>query len=347
MPSRRISRANVERATYVSMCILATVQITWFYILKVPSYLDLGLYEAGQERMPFQARLLMMYPLRWAHRSLLLQSIAAYLTSRSFWFPSTVSAENLVELPIYFASVVVAGLVARALYLEHSSTKVLSAYVYPFFLGTVATSYCLLTTHNFRYVYDFPGMGLFACGLFLISRRSNLLLFGAIFLLATLNRETSIFLLILLLASAWFEAGPLEQRRSFRWKRIIAVSVLAAGWAAWRIVSARHFAALASEYAPRVHENLAYLASPFLRPQIVGIAAYTLPILLVFQSPSRNATVRMWLVVVLLWWVVMMYHGSMIEIRLFGELLPVLTCACVLLAEERITRTIQAATSTG
>jgi hypothetical protein len=58
-----------EKFVLLAVNLLATIHIVWFYITKVPSVLSLPRYEMGVERMPFQGRLLMEYPLRWAHSS--------------------------------------------------------------------------------------------------------------------------------------------------------------------------------------------------------------------------------------------------------------------------------------
>ncbi len=48
--------------------VFASAFIAQFYTIQVPPYLDLRKYALGQERMPFQARELMRYPLLWAER---------------------------------------------------------------------------------------------------------------------------------------------------------------------------------------------------------------------------------------------------------------------------------------
>ena len=333
---RRWERPVIERLTVFAVGLLATAHIVWFYVNKLPSYLNLELYETGQERMPFQARLLMEYPLRWAHGSPLLNSAADWLTAQKMWLPNVVRPEDLVEFAIGFVAVAVAGMVARDMYRAHSKSGRLIAYVYPFYLVMVAGSYCLLTTHFFRYVYDLPSLGLFSSGLYLVYRKRSPLLFALVFVAATLNRETSLFLLAFFLLSACVVGDRIVWRRALDWKVCATVVPLAAFWLAWHAWTAQHFAGLPNESVPRVRDNVVFLLSPYLRAQIFGVAAYTVPILLIFKSRTRNLEMRLWAWVLPVWAVLMLFYGMFVEIRLFGELIPLFVCLGVLLAEERL-----------
>src|ERR1700761_2648473 len=192
---RAPERIVQERMVLIAVNLLATANLVWFYLNRVPSYITLERYEVGQERMPFQGRILMEWPLRWAHQSHFVKALAASLTAFHLWLPRGVLPEDIVEFIVGFAAVIVSGLVARDMYIFHSKQRRLNAWVYPFFLVMVAVSYCMEANHFFRFFYDLPSLGLFALGLYLIYRRRSLLLFALVFIVATLNRETSLFLL--------------------------------------------------------------------------------------------------------------------------------------------------------
>jgi hypothetical protein len=121
-PDPRPGRTNwsPERLVLPLLYLLASFHIVWFYINRVPSYLVLDRYEAGLERMPFQARLLMEYPLRWAHASAALPALAAGISGIHLWIPRGVLPEDFVEAAIDLTSVLVAGLVATDLYRAYS-----------------------------------------------------------------------------------------------------------------------------------------------------------------------------------------------------------------------------------
>jgi hypothetical protein len=339
-PLTKASRpeSRTERRILRFMALLATLHVIWFYIENVPSVLSFVRYENSAERMPFQGRLLMELPLRWAHSSHTLIHASAWLSDMHTWMPRGVYPEDLVELPIYLVSVITAGLVAMHLYRAHSKTGLLTPFVYPAYLVMVAVSYCLVTSHYFRYVYDLPSLGLFAAGLYLIHTRRNPFLFIALFVIATLNRETTLFLLYFFVITSCIVEEKFLWRRALTLRVAGTVVFLSTFWIAWHVFINHHFAGLESEAKPRVLNNLITTLWPLAYPQIFGVAAYTLPILLFFRTRSRNLKLRLWLWVVPAWALFMLFYGMFIEIRLFGELIPVFTCAIMLLAEERLTQ---------
>jgi hypothetical protein len=345
MPAVRANRTKIEQTpervvlekiVVIAVNLLATAHIVWFYLMRVPTYVDLARYEVGTERMPFQGRVLMEYPLRWAHTSAVAGGLATWLTSMHLWLPRGVLPEDVVEFVFDFAAVVVAGLVARDMYRFHSKQQRLTAYVYPFFLVMVAGAYCMAANHFFRFFYDLPSLGLFALGLYLIYRRRSLLLFAMVFVVATLNRETSLFLLLFLVLSYCVVDEKFVWQRALSWKIGGTAGVLALFWMAWHVWVTRHFAGLASESAHHVLVNFGFLIWPLCWPQVYGVAAYTLPVLVIFKTRTRNTELRLWAWVVPVWAVFMMFFGIVSEIRLFGELIPLFVCMGVLLAEERL-----------
>jgi hypothetical protein len=321
--------------------LLASFHIVWFYINRVPSYLVLNLYEAGSERMPFQGRLLMEYPLRWAHASRALGSLASGIGAIHLWIPRGVLPEDFVEAAVDLISVLIAGLVATDLYRGHSRTRLLTPYIYPLVLVMVAGSYCLGSINFYRYIYDLPSLGLFSAGLYLIFRRHHPALFALLFVIATVNRETSLFLLYFFLASACVVEEKVVWRRALTWRFGGTATLLAFFWLAWRIGTKRHFAGLPVEPGPGAFVNFACLILPLTWPQLAGIAAYTLPALVIFRRELRSTELRLWLWVFPFWFACMMYFGNLIETRVFGELIPLFACAAALLAEERIHRRLQ------
>ena len=82
---------------------LATIQFAWCYLWLTRPYVSTIAYENGQERMPFQGRLLMVFPLRWAHQSTLLHRLSQPFALSHFWFPRPVQPEVLVQAAINIA----------------------------------------------------------------------------------------------------------------------------------------------------------------------------------------------------------------------------------------------------
>jgi hypothetical protein len=335
-PSPEKLQAERERFVAVAMCALATLQLAWFYVICVPGYLYLPWYEQGRERMPFQGRMLMEYVLRWAHSSSVCNSLAAFVASKNLWKPSGVLPEDLVEFVVDAIAIAVAGLVARDLYRLYSKTQRFLALVYPLVLVMVAATYCLLSSHYFHFVYDLPSLALFAGGLWLIARRKNILLFMALFVVATINRETSIFLLYFLLASAVVDGERVDWRRMLSVRAGAVALVLAAFWVVWHVWVVRHFAGGLTESERHIGGNVATILWPMMWPQLFAIAAYMIPVVLLFRHGPRPLELRLWMGVLPLWAVFMFVFGMMFEIRIFGELIPLLACMTALLADERL-----------
>ena len=213
-------KSNVSKLE-VLLNAAATLQAVWFYLAYVHCYVDLAAYEAGVAHTPYQYRLLLMLPLRWAHGSAVCTAIAGALTHLHAWFPTGVRPESLVEFPVDVAAVAVAGLVTRRMYLAASRTGMLAAVVYPLTLVMVVGTYALGTVFRLRFVYDLPSLAFFAGGMFVLYVRRPLWEFALLFAVATLNRETTLFLLVLFVLS---RAGV---RR--RWRLSVAEGLFAAG----------------------------------------------------------------------------------------------------------------------
>jgi len=314
--------------------LLAAMHIVWFYVYRVPSYMNLDRYEAGIERLPFQQRILMQYPLRWAHRSAPCIALAEWITRMHVWLSRPIVAEDVVQAWINLAAVLAAGLVARELYRVHSRSRLLMPFVFPLFLVMVAGSYCLGNINFFRYFYDLPSLGLLSVGYFLIVRRAHPALFALLFVVATVNRETSLFLLYFFLASACIDGERIDWRRALRWRSGGTVVLLSLFWLGWHAWILRHFSGLHFETGPGPMVNFACLLLPLTWPQIAGIGGYSLAILLVYWRKLPGAELRLWLGCFPIWFAFMMYFGDLIELRIFGELLPIFAAATVLLADE-------------
>lgn len=206
-----------EKIVLPLVSLLASIQIVWFYINRVPSYLSLKRYESGLERMPFQGRLLMVYPLRWAHDSPAMAATVERLNATRLFLPRNLLPEDLVQGVIYLLSILIAGLVARDLYRIHSRTRLLTPYIFPLALVMIAASYCLGALNFFRYLYDLPSLGLFSVGLYLIARKHHPALFAILFAIATINRESSLFLLVFFLLSRCVIEQRMMWRRALSW----------------------------------------------------------------------------------------------------------------------------------
>ncbi len=333
---------------------LATVQIVWVYLLHVPSALNIAAFENGTERTPFQYRLLMLFPLRWAHSSHFMAVCAAALQRMHGWLPSHVSTEAVVQFLVDLLCLASTGFVVRVIYLAASRTRILGPFVYPLTLILVLFSYTFLTTHAIRFVYDFPSLAFFSVGLYLIYFRRHSAWFVLLFLVATLNRETSLLLLPLYAVTQCVLSGPqrkpaqrtlsMRGNASFNWTRMYAprsvavILPLAAFWIGWHLWLVHHFARNPSAAGPRLLLNLALLLCPLSWPQVASACGFLCPIVFVYKNRIDDPTLRLWIWLLPAWLVFMFIFGLLIEPRVFGELIPLTACTSALIAEKSMLR---------
>jgi hypothetical protein len=332
------TRAPGTRIAVAVLNFLATVQFIWFYLSRVPSCLNLASYEAWRERSPFQYRLLMVYPLRWAHNNPLLVTLAGRLTRLSGWFPTPVHPEGILEAAIDLLCVGTAGLVARRIYEAVSPTRVLAPIVYPLTLAMAATSYAMLTTPHLRFVYDLPSLAFFSLGLYLIYFRYHPSWLVALFVIATLNRETSLFLLVIFAIDRSVTGeGQMDWRNIFTRNSMAVLVPLFAYWLAWHLWVVQRFAANPVEDTRRrLLLNLAVITVPLSWPQLFAVGCYLVPLLILNRSLVHSPRLRAWYWMLPLWFIFMMRYGLITEIRVFGELIPYLACLAALICENKI-----------
>lgn len=113
---------------------LATIQFVWSCLWLTRPYVNTQLYEQGRERMPFQGRLLMMLPMRWAHHSSALHKLTAPFARSHFWFPRPVAPEVLVQAAADVVCILIAGFLTARMYQASSRRQLLTPMVFPLFL---------------------------------------------------------------------------------------------------------------------------------------------------------------------------------------------------------------------
>ncbi len=330
-----------KRLFLVGLYALATVQLVWCYLWLVRPYVQTVMYEHGEERMPFQGRLLMMAPMRWAHTNTPLVWISSWLSKYIYWFPRVVSPEVLVQGVISVVCLVIAGIVATRIYKAASARQLLTPLIYPIVLVLCAATYVMHTIQNFRFIYDLPSLAFFSLAMYVIYFRKSLWWFTAIFLVATINRETTLLLLAFLLLDRGVVGGKLVWRRVFAPRMLLFVAPLAVYWLIWQIWVRHIFLVNRSEFYPRIPLNLTFFISPQAWPQLLGGCCYLLPIVLIFRGYLRDPRLRAWLWVLPPWFGFMFVYGILIETRIFGELIPYIAVAGSLMAEEAILRRLR------
>lgn len=355
-----------------------TIQFVGCYLFNTFQYINIERFTHGHERLPFQTRLLLAPLFRWAERTPWMVHYASRLAMNGYFFPHGIGTARVVEFYLDIPCLLIAGWVAVRIYRASSRRQLLGWLVYPLFLAICAVSYILHTVQNFRYVYDLPSLAFFSLGLYLIYFRKPTLLLIALFAVATLNRETTLLLIPFFVLSRCVEprarTGP---RRGFavsagtgtgeaargqarvpvafpsagagrvNWKRALQPEVaipallMAGYWAAWHVFVFHLFRHNASEYYSRIPFNLYCFERLRYYPQLFSACGFLLPLLPAFRKQLRDAQLRVWMLMIPVWYAVMAIWGILVETRVFGELLPYIACLGTLMAEESLAAKLQ------
>ena len=321
--------------------VLATVQLVWCYLWLTRPYVNTALYSQGLERMPFQGRCLMMPILWWAHHSQALRWIIQLFKLSRFWFPRTVQPEVLVQAAVGVLCVAIAGYLTTKIYEASSRRGILTPFVYPFVLATCAATYILHTVQNFRFIYDLPSLAFFSVAMYLLYFRKHWILFAALFLVATVNRETTLLLLPLYAINEAFDGFCLQWSRVVRSRTIAVIFPLAVAWVGWELLVHHTFLRNRSEFYPRFNWNIKSVLAPLAWPQLLSACGYLLLCITVMRNKISDRRLRAWLWIVPIWLMFMFSYGILIETRVFGELIPLVVCATCLIAEETIMLRLQ------
>ncbi len=313
---------------------LATVQFAWCYLWLTRPYVSTLAYENGQERMPFQGRLLMAFPLRWAHASTLLHRLSQPFALSHFWFPRPVQPEVLVQATINVACLLLTGFFTTRIYQAASSRRLLTPLIYPLLLIVCGATYIMHTVQNFRFVYDLPSLAFFSAAMYLLYTRKPWLWFAALFLIATINRETTLLLLPLFLINQAVEGHRLQPRLLLRARPLALVSILGLYWIAWQLFLRHHFAHNPSEFYPRINWNVKSILVPQAWPQLLSACGYLILFVVALRRRILDPQLRACLWVLPIWLAFMFLFGILIETRVFGELIPFVVCSTTLILEQ-------------
>jgi hypothetical protein len=325
-----------NRKFIFSVNALATLQFVWCYLWLTRPYVNTELYSQGRERMPFQGRCLMMPILWWAHQSSGLRWIMHSFNFSHFWFPKTVQPEVLAQAAVGVLCVGITGYFTSKIYEASSQRGILTPFVYPLVLGVCAATYIMHTVQNFRFIYDLPSLAFFSAAMYLLYFRRHWAFFVALFLVATINRETTLLLLPLYVINEGFDGSHFRWLRAMRPKTIAIILPLTAAWVGWELFVRHIFIHNHSEFYPRFNWNIKSLLAPLAWPQLLSACGYLLLCVSVMHKRIPDRRLRAWLWIVPIWLVFMFSYGILIETRVFGELIPLVVCSSCLIAEETI-----------
>ncbi len=330
--------SRVTRALILCLYFFAALQFVRYYSKTTVLYLNMPAYLAGQERLPFQERVL---PIVFLDPIMHSRWIAAHLFHQNGNFTADRGAFYVLSL---LALLVAAG-ITQKLYGLLSPTRTMSLLVFPVFLFAVMWTYSIHSEANFSYPYDMLSLAFFTAGLYAVYQKRFLLL-ALVVLLGTFNRETTLFLIgIFVLDAASVEGAgagtPLRARfrlRDLPWVRLLLLCAL---WLAVKLPLAHTFAHNdGSENFVRIGYNL-NLLRPRLLPALLNICGYTLPVVLLLRRDLRPTRFANYLYILPLWFAVMFWSGVLVETRIYGELCSYSAIALVLIIERHLERHLE------
>jgi hypothetical protein len=306
-----------SRATVV----LASALLAQLYTIELPPYIDLRKFALGQERMPFQARELMRWPLLWAENSSFLQHHTAGRTGLN-------SPERVVMLLISFAAILLSVWAARKIekiYWPNARVPLLS-----FAVLVVLFLFDFLISVPFSFPYDLPAMMFLGWGLYFVLTDQFLWLLP-LFILATWNRETSLFLILARAAIALARQGR-WRLRSLRQKDVLELVILTIAWIMITGYLHHKYSGDPSEEGPRVLHNLSELVRPVLWPAILSASAYLLPWIFWKRELISSPQLRSCVLILPLWVLLLLSAGQILEVRIYGDIsVFIAVCAAAIL----------------
>ena len=301
--------------------LIACVYFAQLYTSLKPPYLNLRAYALGLERMPFQTRELMRYPLLLAGQSALLRRLTAGK-----------SAVNTPELLVLDVSncvcLALAGWAAVKLYRVYAPRSRMPWS--PFALLIVICLFDFYLTVPFSFPYDLPATMFLGWGTYFVATRQ----FGSllpVFVLGTWNRETTLFLILLMISMALTRAGQLTWRSLTR-RDMLQIALLSALWLAITVGLHHRYASNLTEAGSRTASNLRALGHPLLWPNILSASAFLLPWIWL-KRDRLPQPLQAGALLLPFWVLLLLCVGQILELRIYGDIsVLVAVCAAWLIA---------------
>ena len=294
------------------------------YTIELPPYLDLRKYALGQERMPFQARELMRYPLLWAGNSAFLQR---HTTGRA----GMNSPERMVLMLVTFAAILLSVWAAQKIdrmYWPKARVRLL-----PFAVLIVVFFFDFYLGVPYSFPYDPVSMMFLGWGLYLVlTDRFWWLL--PLFALATWNRETTVFLILARGAVALSREGR-WRLRAVKLRDVVEVALLCVVWVVITGYLHHKYAANVTEAGPRIVGNLRNLSRPVLWPGILSGSAFLMPWIYWRRDLISAPRLRACVLLLPLWVLILLSVGQILEVRIYGDIAVfIAVCAAAILRAE-------------
>lgn len=186
----------------------------------------------------------------------------------------------------------------------------------------------------FSFPYDLPATAFLGWGIVFIAERR----FGAllpVFLFGTWNRETTLFLIGVLVLTAAMQ-GPRLSLRNVKSKDWMQAGALFVCWAAITGWQHHHYASNLSEAGSRISGNVHKLLNPMLWPNILSVSAFLLPYVYLNRAKVRYSVLHASILLLPFWLLLLLSVGQILESRIYGDISVFVAVAAALIVVERI-----------
>lgn len=199
---------------------------------------------------------------------------------------------------------------------------------------------CVLPLQRYHYISDIPSIAFFCWGIFLIHQR-KLGWFYPLYIIATLNRETSCFLTVIFFVTQWGNGRRLNTTIHCVVQMLIWVVIKLLLWHFY-IGNISAYADAGGVFRGMLAHNIRSLLQAgdtlpvFVWFQLLILfGGLWLPVLINFRSIANQFVLRL-LLVLPVYLFGMLLVGDLYEVRIFGEMIPVIllghcqiTCFCL------------------
>ncbi|HEV2646352.1 MAG TPA: hypothetical protein VGU46_08330 [Acidobacteriaceae bacterium] len=318
----RVAAVPTHRALPVVLFLFAAILIG----RSIPQQSDwqwwFANYENWRGYMPFQGRCLMVPILHWAALSPMMIHLAVIFKQ------SCLGPDNLMLEFVDVLSILGTGAITIRLRKQFAPVS-LFPWLAPFLvLWGVACTYAIRYESRFYMPYDLPALFFFSVGLLACVER-RVLLFLAVLVVGTYNRETTIFLVPIWLCCNWREA---KQEKLKLWATPLLGALI------WLLVKLhiRHFTHGAAS-GLGITLNWRIMLLPHHWPQNASIAGFVIwPVLFFFSKLVRDRRLKLvWFGYIPIVFIALVC-GWWNETRIFGELIPLVAVTAAIEFEQYI-----------
>jgi hypothetical protein len=303
-------KLNKETAIYLLVLIFFSFLIVGYRLAFEINYIGADAFLKQDYGKPFVYRTLIIWIVQW------IKSITDIAASRIF---------ILFELMAFFLSGWVFSKYVHTFINSMTIARVLSFSLY----FIIIFELILPRYQPLWYPYDAYSLLFFLIGLLLIRKGIYNYWFYILFIIATFNRETTLFLTVILLFTAW---GEMPKTKLF--KHISAQLFI---WITIKIFLARLFSSSPGEIFQNQYisnfrfltdinyeSRLPTMVELFFRPAyLIGNFGFIYLLIIVYWKKIDNSFLRSSTLVLIPFYLVMLYAANIYEYRIFTEMIPI------------------------